>query len=603
MSRYMCMDTLRFMLFDVHNLPSLFEYERYNSFDKDAASILLDATKSWADQRFYPCFREMDEHPAHYKDGKVRTHPVLPDIFREAGENGWLASYFNHEDGGMQISFTLHSAASHILQAANNHIPGYLGLTSGAAHLIASFGAAELKERFIPNMLSGKWAGTMALTEPQAGSSLSDITTTAYPTQHGHYTIKGQKIFISGGDQEATENIIHLTLARIEGAPPGTRGISLFVVPAFREDTQGDLISNDVCAVADFQKLGQRGYSTVHLVYGEQNDCRGYLVGAPHQGLKYMFQMMNGARIDVGLTAASTATAAYYASLQYAKERPQGRRLGQTGSKDVETPQIPIIRHADVRRMLWRQKAITEGSLSLLLFCSMLNDKVHCETGEAKEEAQLLLELLTPVAKTYPAEMGFEAVSTGLQVLGGYGFCMDFPLQQYLRDIRIMSIYEGTTGIQSLDLLGRKVTMENGKALIMLSKIIQETIREAASDEELKGYCQTLATKMEDVTKALNHLMPHAMKGDYETYLADAAIFMDMFSHVVLGWQWLTMAIVAKNHLNAPSVIYDTAFYKAKVHTMKYFFSYELPKVGACLETILKSEKLTIPNTDYDAFF
>jgi alkylation response protein AidB-like acyl-CoA dehydrogenase len=603
MSGYMCMDTLRFLLFDVHNLPSLFAYERYNSFDKDSASILLDATKSWADQRFYPCFREMDEHPAHYKDGKVRTHPALPEIFREAGENGWLGSYFNHEDGGMQMPFTLHSAASHILQAANNHIPGYLGLTSGAAHLIANFGAAELRERFIPNMLSGKWAGTMALTEPQAGSSLSDITTTAYPDQEGNYTIKGQKIFISGGDQEATENIIHLTLARIEGAPPGTRGISLFVVPALREDAQGNMISNDVCAVADFQKLGQRGYSTVHLVYGEQNDCRGYLVGAPHQGLKYMFQMMNGARIDVGLTAASTATAAYYASLQYAKERPQGRRLGQTGTKDVETPQIPIIQHADVRRMLWRQKAITEGSLSLLLFCSILNDKVHCETGEAREEAQLLLELLTPVAKTYPAEMGFEAVSNGLQVLGGYGFCMDFPLQQYLRDIRIMSIYEGTTGIQSLDLLGRKVTMENGKAVVMLSKIIHQTIQEAALHEELKGYGETLATKMDDVTKALNHLMPYALKGDFERYLADAAVFMDMFSHVVLGWQWLTMAIVAKKHLNAPSAPYDAAFYNAKVHTMKYFFGYELPRVGACHETIMKSEKLTIPNTEYDAFF
>ncbi len=262
-------------------------------------------------------------------------------------------------------------------------------MTSGSAHLIATFGNESLKKTFIPPMLAGKWGGTMALTEPQSGSSLSDIVTSATHIKDEVYKIKGQKIFISGGDHEAVDNFVHLTLARIEGAPAGTKGISLFAVPKFRPDKEYKLVYNDVFATADFQKMGQRGYSTVHLVYGEQNDCYGYLVGEPNQGLKYMFQMMNGARIDVGMTAASTATAAYYASLQYAKERPQGRKILNTGKKDATEGQTLIINHPDVRRMLMLQKAIVESSLSLLIECSMHSDIAHSESGQAKEKHHL----------------------------------------------------------------------------------------------------------------------------------------------------------------------------------------------------------------------
>ena len=443
----------------------------------------------------------------------------------------------------MQMPLTLSNATNHIFEAANNNIPGYLGLTSGAAHLIASFGNEILKSTFLPPMLSGKWGGTMALTEPQAGSSLADIVTAASPINDGLYHIKGQKIFISGGDHEAVDNFVHLTLARIDGAPQGTKGISLFVVPKYRVNESGELVYNDVCAVADFQKLGQRGYSTVHLVYGENKDCVGYLVGEPNQGLKYMFQMMNGARIDVGMTAASTATAAYYASLQYAKERPQGRLIQNTGSKDAAENQTLIINHPDVRRMLFLQKAITEASLSLLLECSIHSDIAHCDTGEVKENHQLLLELLTPIAKTYPSEAGRIAINNGLQILGGYGFCMDFPLQQYLRDIRIMSIYEGTTGIQSLDLLSRKIPMQNGKALQLLTDQINATIEQTKKIDSLAPYAATLAQKSDEIRKALGHLMPYAMNGDFQNYLADATIFMEMAANVVVAHQWLKMAL------------------------------------------------------------
>jgi alkylation response protein AidB-like acyl-CoA dehydrogenase len=594
MARYLCMDTLRFLLFDVHQAETLLAYDHYHGFDKGAFDMLLDAAKVWADQDFYPYFKEMDEKPAFYAEGRVHTHPILKKIFADAGANGWLGMYFDKEDGGIQLPHVLQSSINHILESANNHIPGYLGLTAGAAHLIASFGSDALKKTYIPPMLAGQWGGTMALTEPQAGSSLSDITTAATPHTDGHYLIRGQKIFISAGDHEAADNIIHLTLARIEGAPAGTKGISLFVVPKFRLDENRAMVPNDVCAVGDFQKMGQRGYSTVHLVYGENHDCHGYLVGEPHQGLKYMFQLMNGARIDVGMTAASIATAAYYASLQYAGERPQGRKILNSGKKDVSEEQTLIIEHPDVRRMLLWQKAIVEGSLSLLLECAKLADEAQAADKDTARDSHLLLELLTPVAKTFPAEMGRMSVDQGLQVLGGYGFCMDFPLQQYLRDIRIMAIYEGTTGIQSLDLLSRKIPMDGGKAMQLLKDRMSKTINEAMQMDALKDYAGRLQTSVSDVERALAYLMGFAMQGDYEKYLADATVFMEMFGRTVVGWQWLKMACIGQVALQTKQAGYPPFFLEAKQKAMQCYYIYELPKVSSSLETLIAGVFLTL---------
>ncbi|MBT8219131.1 MAG: acyl-CoA dehydrogenase family protein, partial [Bacteroidia bacterium] len=445
MAKYMSMETLKYLLFEVHQFEDLLENERFQDYDKDALDILLRSAKDFSDQYLFPVFKEMDEEPAHYKDGKIIVHPSLKEILRVGSENGWIGSTFDHDDGGMQLPKTIAMGAMHIMESANNHVPGYFGLTSGAAGLINAFGSKELKGTYVPNMIAGTWMGTMALTEPQAGSSLSDITTTAYPQADGTYKIKGQKIFISGGDHEYAENFIHLTLARIEGAPAGIKGISLFVVPKLRIKGDGGLEGNDVITAGDFQKMGQRGYCTTHLVYGENENCVGHLVGNEHMGLRYMFQMMNGARLDVGLTAISTATAAFYASLQYAKERPQGRKLISGGRKDVSKGQTLIINHPDVRRMLYLQQTVVEGSLSLIIECGILEDIIDVSEGDTKTDAHLLLELLTPIAKTYPSEMGRVSINNGLQILGGYGFTSDFILQQYYRDIRIMALYEGTT--------------------------------------------------------------------------------------------------------------------------------------------------------------
>lgn len=592
--KYVDVDTLKYMLYDVHNLKELLSRERFQDHDKESLDMFLDSVKEFADRELFPYIKEMDENPAYHKDGKVFVHDQVKTMMYKGGEMGLISAPFDYEAGGLQIPLMTQTAAYYILDSANNHLPGYAALTSGSAELIVHFANKHLNDTYVPKMLSGQWGGTMCLTEPQAGSSLSDIVTKASPTDDGFYKITGQKIFISGGDNQFTENIIHLVLARIEGAPKGTKGISLFVVPKNRPSENGGLEFNDVTTVADFQKLGQRGYCTTHLGFGDADDCKGWIVCEPNKGLKYMFLMMNGARIAVGRGASAIASAAYQASLQYANERPQGRKLSSDGKKNPEENQALIIEHPDVRRMLLMQKSVVEGSMSLVFLASKYYDIIQAATSpEEKEKYNLLLEMIIPIVKTYPSEAGAAAVNNGLQVLGGYGFCSDFILQQYYRDIRISALYEGTTGIQSQDLLGRKVTMNNGKALELLSAEIMKTIQEASKEESLQPYAKTLGAKLQLTQNLLGHLMPHAMKGDYERYLADASIFMEFFSLILISWTWLDIGTNATKALNSDGT-YSAAFYESKIHTMKYFFTYELPKTTGLSEILLNTESITI---------
>ena len=593
--KYVDVDTLKYILYDVRKLEDLLTKERFQDHDMESLNMFLDSVKEFSDRELYPYFKEMDENPAHHKDGTVLVHEQVKKMMLQGGEMGIISASFDYEVGGLQLPFTALQAATYIMDAANNHLPGYAVLTSGSAELIVEFGNKDLNEIYVPKMLSGHWAGTMCLTEPQAGSSLSDVVTKAIPTEEGFYKISGQKIFISGGDHQHLENFVHLVLARIEGAPKGTKGISLFVVPKNRPKSDGTLEYNDVMTVADFQKMGQRGYCTTHLGFGDSDDCRGWLVGEEHKGLNQMFLMMNGARIAVGRGAAAIAMAAYRASLQYANERPQGRKLTSTGKKNLDENQSLIIEHPDVRRMLLLQKSIVEGSLSLVLLASKYHDIITTATSkEEKEKYNLLLEMIIPIVKTFPSEAGAEAVDNGLQVLGGYGFCTDFILQQYYRDIRIFALYEGTTGIQSQDLLGRKVTMQNGKALELLAVEIMKTISEASKHEELKNYAAILDDKLQLSQKVLQKLMPHAMKGNYERYLSDANLFMEFLSIVVLGWLWLEMALNSKETLQRGDLKYSEDFYESKIHTMKFYFKYEVPKTNALAETLMSDEVLTI---------
>jgi butyryl-CoA dehydrogenase len=593
MNEYLSQENLNFILFEVLNCSGLTQAEYFKDYNEESLKLLLNSIKDFADRDLFPSFRGMDNQPAYFENGKIVIHPAFGNIMKKIAALGLMGSTFKSEDGGLQLPSTIYTAAYFIMGAANNNVPGYSGLTSGAANLINTFGSLTLKEKFVSNMLSGKWAGTMCMTEPQAGSSLSDIATLATPADEGSYKIKGQKIFISGGDHQFCENFIHLTLARIEDAPAGTRGISLFVVPKFREENN-EVADNDVIVAGEFQKLGQKGYCTTHLIFGDNNNCRGWLVGESNMGLPYMFKMMNEARIAVGRDATAVTTAAYYASLNYAKERPQGRRITNVGKKDLSKGQTLIINHADVRRMLLFQKSIAEGSLSLVLQSAYYNDLITFSEGTEKEKYHLLLELLTPITKTFPAERGRVSVSEGLQVLGGYGFTTDFSLQQYYRDIRIMSLYEGSTGIQSLDLLGRKIPMNNGQSLKILAEEINQTIKLSQKHESLKHAAFTLGENLVLAKNVTEYLLDFVSQGDHERFLSDATVFMDFMGTIVVGWQWLKMGLTASDALLSGNKIQTVDFYESTIHTMKFYFKYEMTRSIGLAKTLLDPEVLTV---------
>lgn len=586
---YFSKRNLHFLLHEVFKAEELTKYDYFSAHDRETFNLVIDSATYIADTLMHPYLKDVDRNQPELKNGQVTVHPKIKEYLKAMGEAGLIGAGFPFEHGGQQLPEMISSTVGFIVMAANNGMM-YTGLTSGAAHLITSFGSPELSATYVPNLLAGIWQGTMALTEPQAGSSLSDVTTSATPQPDGSYKIKGQKVFISAGDHDAAENIIHLMLARIDGAPRGTKGISLFVVPKYRPD---GLIDNDVTSTGVYHKMGQKGVPAMHLTMGSNDNTIGYLVGQPHQGLPYMFQMMNEARIGVGMTAAAIATAAYYAALEYAKERPQSRRLNQKNQLDA--PQTPIINHPDVRRMLLFQKAVTEGALSLLLEAARLYDISEVAEGEEKENAFLLLDLLMPVAKSYPSEMGVQSVSQSLQTFGGYGFTEDFPVEQLYRDIRITPIYEGTTGIQAQDLLGRKMTMKGGKAPQLLFAEISKTIADASTHADLKPYADQLTAELKRTQEVMASLMPYAQQGDIERYLSDATLFLDLFGIVVVAWQWLKQAVVAKQALLTQNPQGDElAFYEGKIHTMKFYFHYEVPKTLGLAVRLKDPEVLTI---------
>lgn len=590
--RYIDMDDLRFLLFDVHHIDQLTKHPRFEHVGgREELEQLLQSAKDIADRELFPFYKEMDTQPVTHRDGHVRSHPQLKRIFQTVADAGWFSATTDLDEGGTQLPYTIFSTAHLIFEAANNSAQGYLGVSTGAIDLITSFGNVYLKTTFVPPMMEGRWQGTMALTEPQAGSSLSDIVTSARPKGDGIYHITGQKIFISAGEHEACENFIHLLLARIEGAPPGTKGISLFVVPKYLPGEDGSLSYNHVECVADFQKMGQRGYATTHLIFGESGDTVAYLVGQPNLGLAYMFQMMNAARIAVGQTASAIASAAYHYSLNYAKERPQGRKVTD---KDPTLPQIPIIRHADVRRMLLAQKCFVEGTFSLVTECLKLLDLEKTTEGDECQKARWLLEFLTPIVKTYPAEEGIRSVSNALQIFGGYGYSMDFDIQQYYRDIRIMAIYEGTTGIQSIDLLGRKLTMESGKAFECLLREIREELEKADAYPSLRPFADQLHSGIQTWREVARHLQTFAAKGQIERYLSDANLFLEMSSLIVMGWQWIKIGISASS-LETGIGQHSDKFSEGKLTSLRFFFKYEFPKIKSLEITLKHEDDITLP--------
>jgi alkylation response protein AidB-like acyl-CoA dehydrogenase len=584
---------LDFTLYEVLNVNDLTKYDYYNAHDHDTFQMTLDTATEISDKILKPAFVDSDRKQPELINGNVKVHPAIHEYHKTFSESGLMSAGFPFEYNGQQLPKVMNAAVDFINGTAHNSFIMYSDLTKGATNLIMKFGTEAQKQQFALKMLSGEWTGTMCLTETQAGSSLSDVATSAVPNADGTYNIKGQKIFISAGDHDVTNNIVHLVLARIQGAPKGTKGISLFIVPKNRVANDQSLMPNDVTSMGIYHKMGQKATPAMHLAFGEKDDCVGYLLGEPNRGLPQMFLMMNGARLGVGMGGVNTGSAAYYASLQYAQERPQGRRLNE---KNALGEPITIVHHPDVRRMLLLQKAFVEGTLSLILYCYQLLDieKVSNDPAE-KQNANDLAELLTPVAKTYGAEMGTISVNQGLQVLGGYGYTEDFELEQLARDVRIMSLYEGTTGIQAQAVLGRQIPQKNGRAVDLWIDTVKKDIKSAQKYDNLKPYASLLTKSITTWKKTTQHLLSLAAKGDAEVFLADATLYIELFGILNIGWHWLKHGTIAQKALseNNPAGE-DAQFYTSKLRTMQYFFHYELPKTKGLTQRLLDETLLTI---------
>jgi len=598
-SKFISKRNLQFLLYEVFDITELSQYPYYSQHNRKSFDLILDASLKMAKELLHPVFGEMDKQEPVLEGGRVKVHPSVRSIMEEFGEGGWISAKFEEQYDGSQLPYMIADCCQFVFCAANYSASAYPGLTAKAARLITSFGSREQIDTWVPDMLAGKWQGTMALTEPQAGSSLADITTTAHPTDSDHYLIQGQKIFISAGDHDGVDNVVQMMLARIDGAPAGIKGISLFIVPNFRPDGRGGLEPNDVTISQIYHKMGYKGTPITELSMGEKNDCRGWLVGDADKGLAYMFQMMNSSRLGVGAAAAAISTAAYYAALEYAKGRSQGRRLAE---KDPAAPQVPIIEHADVRRMLLFQRAFAEGSHSLLMQCCRYADHEIVQEGEAQENAALLLDLLTPVAKTYPSETSILSTSQAMQCLGGYGYCDDFPIEQHFRDTRIHPIHEGTTGIQGMDLLGRKVRMKGGKAFTLYLEELKQAVDAGRKYEAVQTMADRLEKAAEELRELTGMLAKRAESQGMDAYLSDATLYLEYFSLITIAWQWLLQATAAAKGLEGKCSKSNTRFYKGKIHTARYFFHYELPKTMGLAVRLREEAFLTLEmDTEYFA--
>jgi alkylation response protein AidB-like acyl-CoA dehydrogenase len=585
---------LEFQLFEVLEAETLTQRARHADHSRETFNAALETAHAVAAEKFAPHNRLSDEHEPQF-DGQRVTMPAevkeALDAFRLAG---FLAAGKDYEWGGMQLPAVISFACLSLFKSANIATSSYAMLTTANANVIERFGSAAQKHKYLQALLEGRAFGTMALTEPQAGSSLSDLVTSATPNEDGTYSIRGNKIFISGGDHELSENIVHLVLARIPGGPPGVKGISLFTVPKFHVNEDGSLgARNDVALAGLIHKMGWRGTTSTMLSFGERGECIGELVGEPHHGLAYMFHMMNEARIGVGLGAVMLGYRGYLASLEYARERPQGRR---PDNKNPLDPQLPLIEHADVRRMLLAQKAYVEGAYALCLYAARLVDEQNTgESDTARAEANLLLDLLTPVVKSWPSQWCLEANSLAIQIHGGYGYTREYPVEQFYRDNRLNMIHEGTHGIQALDLLGRKVVMKQGAALKLLGREIQRSIDVARTHATLQAHADSLSGAWSELTGTLEALLP-TLAGESERALANANAFLEAFGHIVLAWTWLRQAIVASAALPEAQAKNqaDSDFYRGKLHACQWFFRWELPRVSLMLTTLRGLDDTTL---------
>ena len=586
-------ETIDFLLHDWLRVSELTARPRYADHSAQTFAQVLDMCERIAHEKYAPFNRTVDIEEPRFDGERVIVPQATHDAWQAYAASGMLAAAQDAQMGGMQLPYTVEAAANAFFAKASVSIGAGL-LTTGNANLLMAHGTPRQQQVFAAAEFAGRFSGTMCLSEPQAGSSLSDIATRAQPDGADfecdplgpRYRLRGNKMWISAGEHELTENIVHLVLAKIPGpdgkVTAGTKGISLFVVPKHLVDADGRLTGerNDVALAGLNHKCGWRGTTNTLLNFGEGRftprgaaGAIGWRVGASGEGLRCMFHMMNEARIAIGMCAAMLGMAGFEASLEYARTRPQGRPIGPRG-KDPAQPQVPIVEHADVKRMLLAQKAYAEGALALELYCARLVDQQRTGEAAAAKDAALLLEVLTPIAKSWPSEWCLEGNSLAIQVLGGYGYTRDFPVEQYWRDQRLNMIHEGTHGIQALDLLGRKVVMDGGAGLELLVATVGRTVGRAAAVDSLCGFADALRVAWQRVASATEA----AWRGsDAEATLANATPYLQAFGHAVLAWIWLDVAVVATS---------ESAADRGRRQACRFFFDYELPKIDPWLAVV-----------------
>lgn len=585
---------LAFLLYEFLDTESLLRRERYAEHSREVFNATLDAARQLAEDLLAPHLREGDENEPRFADGQARLAAPVHAAWRAMADAGFLNAHWDADEGGLQLPEVVLRAAMSAFYAANVGTASYAMLTIGAANLLRSFGEPALKARYLAPMGDGRYAGTMALTEPSQGSALGDIKTTAVPQPDGSYRLFGQKMFISGGDQNMTENIVHMVLARIQGAPAGVKGISLFLVPKVLPAEGGQPgARNDVALAGLLHKMGWRSTTSTVLSFGEQGGAVGWLVGREHHGLAHMFQMMNEARIGVGVMASSIAWRGFSESLNYARERPQGRL---PSSKDPLAPQVRLVEHADVRRLLLAQKTYAEGSLALCLYaCSLFEDQHSHPDASVREDAGRLLDVLTPVVKSWPARYGAAANDMAIQVLGGAGYTRDYPLEQLYRDQRLNMIHEGAEAIHGLDLLGRKVVMQQGAGLRLFADTVRADAQRAAA-AGLREEADALAAALDQLVRTSDTLTA-LQRTEIDLALANATLYLDAFGRVALAWIWLQQGRVATLALPEADGV-AAGHYRGKLQAMRYFFRWELPLTESQWRVLANIDRTTYDMRD-----
>lgn len=565
-----------FMLYELLQVERLLAYPRFADHSRETFDSALTLAHQIALEKFLPHNRKSDLNEPIMVDGKVELIPEIGAAVAAFNEAGFCAALADFDQGGMQLPFVITQACDAQFSSANPGTVAYPALARAAANLLEVYGSADQKRRYMTPIIQGRYFGTMCLSEPQAGSSLGDIKTRAELQSDGSYRLSGAKMWISAGDHELGENIVHLVLAKIVGAPAGVRGISLFIVPRYRVNPDGSRgARNDVQLAGLNHKMGQRGSVNTFLKFGEAGDCYAELVGEPHQGLGYMFHMMNEERIGVGMGALQQGSVGYLYALKYARERHQGRHPDQ---KDPASPPVALIEHADVRRMLLMQKAYVEGAQALGFYASMLVDHARDPDEAVRKDSHLLLELLTPIVKAWGSDYSLKANELAIQILGGYGFTRDYPVEQCYRDNRINPIHEGTNGIQALDLLGRKAMMHGGAAIKLLLTRVAACCGEAGREESLQDLAAQLGAAAQLAGETTAAAARRMAAGELRLVLANAQHYLTVLGHLSIGWMWLWQALVASRALPDASAA-DQAFYQGKLQACRYFFAAELPQI------------------------